>query len=64
MQRTSVRVDIDVADSAPLCTLYSCGGDGQWSLVDSEAFGPFETAYDILQWALRRTVPLLGLPLR
>lgn len=64
MARTSVRIDIDLGDPGAFVTAYKCEEDGQWSMLASEAFGPFDTAFDILQWALRKTVPVLGLPLR
>lgn len=47
-----------------LVSLYECSAEGQWSLIDSERFGPFDTGADMCMWITRHASPRLRLPLR
>lgn len=59
------RADISVGEASDtLVTLYECTEAGQWGLITTERFGPFDTALEITSWLVRHLSPRLKLPLR
>lgn len=52
-----IRIDIvcERGDVEPLWTVYATDESGQWSMVGTERFGPFDTELDMAKW-LHRTL--------